>query len=147
MFDMNWNLLKATAGLFLVTAFVSGCGGETDARPAVEIKGTVTLDGAPLQEASIQFTSPKTGESAYANLDASGQYSITFPKADIGSVYEITVTPPVVDEQNAMALAEQPKEKTASSIPAKYASRTTSGLTTRIEQAGTHEANFDLKSK
>ena len=144
---MKYNLLHLTACCFISTACLSGCSGDTDSRPAVEIKGIVTLDGSPLQEASIQFTSPKTGESANANLDASGQYSISFPKADIGSVYEITITPPVVDEQNAMALAEQPKEKAANKIPAKYSSRTSSGLTTQIEQAGNHEANFDLKSK
>lgn len=144
---MNHNLLYLTTCCFISASLISGCGSDSDSRPAVEIKGTVTLDGSPLQEASIQFTSPKTGESAYANLDSSGQYSITFPKADLGSIYEITITPPVVDEQNAMALAEQPQEKATSKIPVKYASRTSSGLTTQIDQAGTHEANFDLKSK
>ncbi|QDV51286.1 carboxypeptidase-like regulatory domain-containing protein [Gimesia fumaroli] len=144
---MQFNLLKFNACLLSTIVLLTGCSGDTDSRPAVEIKGTVTLDGAPLKQASIQFTSPKTGESAYANLDQNGQYSITFPKADIGSAYEITITPPVVEEENAMALAEKPKEKTATKIPAKYSSRTTSGLKAKVEQAGANEANFELKSK
>tara|TARA_R110002095_G_scaffold2463_1_gene10036 strand:+ start:7555 stop:7998 length:444 start_codon:yes stop_codon:yes gene_type:complete len=147
MYFSKFNLLTFNACLLLTTALLVGCSGDTDSRPAVEIKGTVTLDGAPLQQASIQFTSPKTGESAYANLDQSGQYSITFPKADIGTAYEITITPPVVEEQNAMALAEQPQEKTVTKIPAKYSDRNSSGLTAKIEQNGKNEFNFDLKSK
>ncbi|QDT91799.1 carboxypeptidase-like regulatory domain-containing protein [Gimesia algae] len=139
--------LKYIACLLFSTVFLSGCGSDLDSRPTVEIMGTVTMDGSPLQEASIQFTSPKTGESAYANLDKNGKYSITFPKADIGSAYEITITPPVVEEENAMALAEQSQNKSTTKIPAKYSDRTTSGLSARVEQAGTNEANFDLKSK
>lgn len=144
---MHLNFLKLSLVLFISVSFLAGCGGDTDSRPAVEIKGTVTLDGAPLQEASIQFTSPKTGESAYANLDQNGQYAITFPKADIGTDYEITITPPVVEEENAMALAEQANKKPETKIPAKYSNRTTSGLTAKVEEAGTNEANFDLQSK
>lgn len=143
----QFNQLKHTACLLFLTTLLSGCGSDPDSRPTVEIKGTVTMDGSPLQEASIQFTSPKTGESAYANLDENGKYSITFPKADIGSAYEITITPPVVEEENAMALAEQAQNKSTMKIPAKYSDRTTSGLSARVEQAGTNEANFELKSK
>ncbi|WP_339734343.1 carboxypeptidase-like regulatory domain-containing protein [uncultured Gimesia sp.] len=143
----KFDQLNFIACLLFMTALLVGCSGEADSRPAVEIKGTITLDGAPLQQASIQFTSPKTGESAYANLDADGNYSISFPKADIGAEYEISVTPPVVEEENAMALAEIPKEKTATKIPAKYSNRSTSGLKTIIKQAGSNEADFELKSK
>lgn len=147
MHFLKLDLLKWNASLLFMTVLLVGCSGDSDARPAVEIKGTVTLDGSPLQQASIQFTSPKTGESAYANLNENGQYSIAFPKADIGSAYEVTISAPVVEEENAMALAEQPQKKTTTKIPAQYSKRTTSDLSVRVEQAGTNEANFDLKSK
>ena len=141
------HLIVTMLSLILITTSFSGCNGSTDSRPAVEINGTVTLDGDPLQEGSIQFSSPKTGESAYANLDANGHYSISFPQADIGTEYEIIVNPPVVEEENAMALAEKPKAKSTMKIPAKYSNRTTSGLKAKIQQAGSNEANFELKSK
>lgn len=145
---MNQVLRSAiVAGLSVILSLTVGCSSDTDARPPVEINGTITLDGTPLQEASIQFTSPKTGESAYANLDAGGQYTVTFPKADIGTEYEIAISAPVVNEENAMSLAEKPKEKTAAKIPAKYSNRTTSGLKAKIEQTGKNEFNFDLKSQ
>jgi len=139
--------LRLIVPLFAGLLFCLGCSGGTDERPPIEITGTVTLDGKPLKDGSIHFTSPKTGETAYANLDGSGMYTISFPKADINSAYEVTIKPPVVEEQDAMALAEKPQKKTETKIPAKYSDRTTSGLTTKIEQEGTTEANFDIKSK
>ncbi|QDT27952.1 carboxypeptidase-like regulatory domain-containing protein [Gimesia panareensis] len=122
------------------------CSGDPNARPAVEISGTVTLDGAPLKQASIQFTSSKTGESAYTNLDDNGHYSLSFAQADVGSAYEVTVSTPVVDEENAMALAEKPQEKSTVKIPAKYSKRTTSGLIAQVNEPGANTANFELKS-
>ena len=91
--------------LLVAVLLAQGCSGDPNVRPSVEISGTVTLDGAPLQQASIQFTSSKSGESAYANLDENGNYSVSFPQADVGSAYEVTISPPVVEEENAMALA------------------------------------------
>ena len=61
--------------LLVAVLLAQGCSGDPNVRPSVEISGTVTLDGAPLQQASIQFTSSKSGESAYANLDENGNYS------------------------------------------------------------------------
>lgn len=133
--------------LLVCAVWGQGCAGDPNTRPSIEISGTVTLDGAPLKEASIQFTSSKTGESAYANLDENGHYSVAFPQADVGSAYEVTISPPVVDEENAMALAEKPQEKSTTKIPTKYTKRTTSGLIAQITEAGANEANFELKSK
>jgi len=133
--------------LLTILGFSGGCTGTTDSRPSVEISGTVTLNGSALQAGSIQFTSPKTGESAYSNLDASGHYSLSFPKADVGSEYEITVGPAVSENQDALSMAEKPQQKIKSLIPKKYFDRSSSGLTAKIEQTGKNEFNFDLKSK
>lgn len=89
--------------------FFSGCGGKTDDRPEVAINGVVTLNGAALNEGSIHFRSTKTGESAYINLTAGGKYSITFPKADIGSEYEVSIAPPVVEIENPLEQKNNPK--------------------------------------
>lgn len=133
--------------LLVSVLLAQGCSGDPNVRPAVEISGSVTLDGAPLQQASIQFTSSKSGESAYANLDENGNYTVSFPQADVGSAYEVTISPPVVEEENAMALAEKPQEKSTMKIPAKYTKRTTSGLIAQVNEPGENKANFELKSK
>ncbi len=130
----------------LLASLVIGCG-ESDPRPPVEISGVVNLDGAPLQEGSIHFTSGQTGETSYANLNEKGQYSLKFPKADLNTQYEIKIGPPVVDEQDAHALENNPPSKMKQSIPKKYLNRTTSGLKVKIEKDGKNEFDFDLTSK
>lgn len=140
------NLVVSTPSAFAMLAVIgmamsAGCGGPTD-RPQVRVTGVVTLDGAPLTFGSVQFTSTKTGETAYANLDDDGRYMVTFPEADLGVEYEVTVGQPVDDELDATALLENPPEATRNVIPRKYSSRATSGLTVLISDSG--ETQFDV---
>tara|TARA_R110002095_G_scaffold197961_1_gene177269 strand:+ start:514 stop:951 length:438 start_codon:yes stop_codon:yes gene_type:complete len=133
----------AAALVVLSLCFASGCGGKTDDRPEVEISGVVTLNGAELNEGSVHIKSTKTGESAYVNLTAGGKYSITFPNADIDSEYEVSIAPPVVEEENPLEPNKQPKIKF--SVPRKYTDFTTSGLSFKIEKSGENTFNIDLK--
>ncbi len=135
----------ALTSILMTLCFVSGCGGNTDDRPEVTINGVVTLNGAALNEGSVHYRSTKTGESAYVNLTAGGKYSITFPKADIGSEYEVSIAPPVVEVENPLEQKKQPKVKNL--VPKKYTDRTTSGLKVKIEKPGENNFDFDLKSK
>jgi len=121
-----------------------GCKGKSDGRPSAQISGRVTLDGKPLSEGSIQFTSSKTGESAYSNLSDEGSYSIFFPSVDIGAEYAVTLGPPVNDLEEQEAQAIKPLRLM---FPRKYTRRTSSGLTAKIEKLGDNEFSFDLKSK
>ena len=123
-----------------------GCAGG-ESRPSVELEGVVTLDGEPLPAGSIQFTSTKTGEAAYTNLDAGGHYQIEFPQADIGSEYEVTVGPPQDADLDATAIVENPPEQVADLVPMKYRDRTTSGLSVVIETEGKNTFDFALTSK
>ncbi|WP_146594569.1 carboxypeptidase-like regulatory domain-containing protein [Novipirellula galeiformis] len=141
-----WNGARCL-GWVASLALLVGCGGDGDARQAATISGQVLLDGAPLSVGSIQLTSPKTGESASANLDSDGRYSVTFPKADVGADYEVTLGPPVEDDLDATALMENPPEKVRSLIPKKYTDRTTSGLKTTLEAAGENQFNVELLSR
>lgn len=120
-----------------------GCGGDRQ-RPAAEIQGQVRLDGEPLSQGSVHFTSPRSGETAYANLDSSGRYSVRFDQVDVGEVYEVSVSTPVIDEQDAHAVVAPQKMNVT--IPSKYTNRTTSGLSLTIEDAGTHEFDIDMSS-
>ncbi len=126
--------------------FLAGCK-NANQRPAASISGRVTLDGAPLSAASIQFTSPKTGESAYANLDADGRYKVTFPQADLGADYEVSFGPPVDEDVDATALAENPQPRATSPIPKKYTERTTSGLKANVATAGDNTFDVQLLSR
>ncbi|QDS86469.1 hypothetical protein EC9_06310 [Rosistilla ulvae] len=134
--------LRLLASLVLLV----GCG-DSDPRQPATISGQVLLDGTPLSSGNIQLTSPKTGESAAVNLDNDGRYSVTFPKADIGADYEVTIGPPQEEELDATALVENPPEKVVNLIPKKYSARTTSGLKTTLATAGENEFNVELTSE
>jgi len=102
------SLKVVVVSTFSMMFFVlAGCS-ESDPRLPVEIIGVINLDGTPLKQGSVHFTSPISGESTYTNLDGNGRYTLSFPKADLGSEYEIIVTPPVIDEQDAHALENTP---------------------------------------
>lgn len=120
---------------------LTGCQGRSS-RPPADIHGVVRLDGKPLEQASVHFTSPRTGESAYANVEPGGIYRIPFPEVDIGELYEIAVRKPIVEVEYATdAPTSQPK---TTKIPDKYANRRSSGLTFKIESGGPQTFDIDL---
>jgi len=132
------------AGLLLVIfgLLVTGCQGR-GSRPPADIQGVVLLDGKPLEQASVHFTSPRTGESAYANVESGGKYRVPFPEVDIGEVYEVAVRKPIMDVEYATdAPMSQPKTV---KIPEKYANRRTSGLTFKIESGGPQTFDIELE--
>lgn len=139
-------LIESVAVLMLAVFVSAGCGGG-DERPSASIQGTVMLDGEPLSVGSVQFTSTKTGESAYANLDDTGRYLVKFPEADIGTEYQVTVGKPVEENVDANELAMNPPEPVKIRIPQRYWNRATSGLTTTISSAGENTFNIDLRSR
>lgn len=145
MVRSSWMSWKRFAGVVICLVVIAGCGG-AGARPSASISGQVRLDGAPLSAGSIHFTSPKTGETAYANLDGNGRYRVTFPEADLGAEYEVAVRAPVDEDIDATALLENPQPRTETVIPQKYTDRTTSGLRAEIARAGENEFDFELQS-
>ncbi|MCA9190136.1 MAG: hypothetical protein KDB03_00175 [Planctomycetales bacterium] len=79
----------------LLVLAVAGCGG--DNRPATyPVSGVVTLDGKPVQGASISFTSIGEGvQPAVAQTDADGKYSLTTFESGDGAmegVFQVTAT-------------------------------------------------------
>ncbi|MEW4565415.1 carboxypeptidase-like regulatory domain-containing protein [Bremerella sp. JC770] len=130
-------------GLIIATLCVTAVGCQArSSRPPAEIQGVVRLDGKPLEQASVHFTSPRTGESAYANVEPGGTYRIPFPEVDIGELYEVAVRQPIVEVEYATdAPTSQPK---TIHIPGKYANRRTSGLTFKIEAGGSQTFDIEL---
>ncbi len=136
--------ISFAAFLVLSAALTVGCTGQTS-RPSATIEGIVRYDGKPLEQASVHFTSPLTGESAVANVDSSGKYTIEFPKADVGQLYEIAIQRPYVEVEDAHAVPKIIPMKTK--IPSKYHLRTTSGLTYKVEKGGQQTFDIELQSK
>lgn len=139
-------VIAPVAASLLVIFLLPGCGGEKS-RPRAKVHGTIQLDGKPLSEGSVQFTSTKTGEAAFTNLTPDGKYTLEFAQIDLATPYDVTVQAMVDENLDAIAQLEKPAEKKKSPIPRKYSDRTTSGLKAESIVAGDNEFNFELVSK
>lgn len=124
----------------------AGCGGAI-VRPPASFSGVVKLDDQPLKSGSIQFTSLRSGETAFANLDSAGRFRVEFPEADLGTDYQVTVGQPIpAEEVDAIDALTAPPPQIKNNVPAKYANRSTSRLSARLETQGENLVDFDLKT-
>ncbi|MBT3212524.1 MAG: carboxypeptidase regulatory-like domain-containing protein [Planctomycetaceae bacterium] len=140
-----------------------GCGGR-EWPPTYKTTGIVTLDGAPVERASITFY-PKEGQQpANATTDASGRYQLTSFNADDGATVgpfdvailkfpaiEIDAVPGGVpfDESNNTDAGPSPEslEDPENELPEKYSNHEKSGLSATVTADGENVFNFELTSK
>jgi hypothetical protein len=79
---------------FVTLAFVAVLGGAGCGK-TVGIKGKVTLDGQPVEGASVQFVPIGEGQPAFGTTDASGVFTLsTFKQGDgaLKGEYKVTVS-------------------------------------------------------
>ncbi len=127
----SWTL----AAIMTVTLF--GCSGEG---PTGDVQGTVTLDGQPFTQGSVVFFSAVGVPAGVAKLGLSGQFSLDEP-LPVGE-YQVAIQP---GEDELPAGAENPNPgPPAVSVPPKYMSETTSGLTATVKE-GENSFPFDMK--
>lgn len=141
-----WLLLS---GLLAVT--LSGC---SSAPPGtVEIRGAVTLDGKPVDDASVAFAGNNGARLATAQTDKEGKFTI---QAALGknlvtvskNVGGIEVIPSTNPEDMLMPSDTEYKKMQApkAGIPQKYADPKTSGLSIEVAD-GMPEVELALSSK
>jgi hypothetical protein len=128
-------------GCSLAAITFIGCGGSGE--PVVEvitINGTVTYEGAPVTEGSIQFEDSSTGISSSAELGADGAYSLESATGD----YKVTVTPPWIEIDLGPDSPPEEDYKEVDNIPQKYRQSNTTDLTAKVTEDG-QTIDFDLK--
>ena len=118
-----------------VSGALMGCSRPAAPPVVLEVKGTVTLDGAALTEGTINFTSAHSGNAAIAHLGPEGKFVIT--GGIVPGEYKVTITPPTPTPDN-------PTPKT-SDIPEKYRSEETTDLTAKVSSTA-GDLKFELKS-
>lgn len=154
----RWAVLAAAL------AISSGCGlgGDDDRPKTVEAKGIVTLDGAPIEGASIVFAPVEPGEGKYpaqARSDATGNFELTAFESKPGAVpgqYKVMVSrtvevtggaPPTAEQlgEDAEHMTEEEKAgvRWVNDLPQKYANPNDSGIVIEIPESGI--ANIELK--
>jgi hypothetical protein len=131
---------------------LAGCGG-TKAGPAtVEVTGTVTLNGTPIEGASIVF-SPDIGSDEHrlasqAMTDSEGRFKLTthvgggkFKSGIVPGKYLVAVTK--LDTAGAKNIYSPPKNL----LPPKYADAKTSQLKADVAAGQANDFQFPLKSE
>jgi hypothetical protein len=130
------------AGTLLM--LLTGCGKPAAELPALgTVQGIVTLDGNPLEKASVFFVpAGRDGGSSNAVTDATGRYELHYDAKHSGAVLgthrvEIRTGGEGYDKEGNFF-------ETAEKLPAIYHSR--SRLTAEVA-AGANEINFELKGR
>ena len=149
--------------LVIVLPFIAGCSGGQDRPDLCQVKGTVTLDGEPLAEASVIFepqsqstpADAKYMRSSDAITDAQGVFQMsTYGDKDglpagkykVAVVKQSRKNPPGMDPE--MATEEQlAKVVVKNHIPVKYFDMATSGLEVEVTATGMQPSELKLLSK
>ncbi|MCH5372923.1 MAG: carboxypeptidase-like regulatory domain-containing protein [Planctomycetes bacterium] len=128
---MNYIRLLSMLGM---AAILAGCGGGSNLST---VTGTVTMDGAPVEAASVAFT-PEEGSQSFGVTDASGHYELYFAGDTKGAVtgkHTVRITTPSPSEDDPRQYVQ---------IPARY--NTETELTATVEK-GSNTIDFALKSE
>ncbi len=147
--------------VFVVCAVVVcliGCNGEAKPEPdaSVVVTGLVTLDGKPLDRATIIFVplaGAAQGNGGSGITDSAGKYelsSLVGEKAVVGTPpgkYKVMVTK-MVKPDGTVADAQEPPMMSAAreTIPLQYSDFAVTKLSETVSSSG-GTFNFDLKSK
>lgn len=136
----------------LVAASVPGCGGGGADAGTVAVTGSITLDGKPVDKASVGFIGKEGARLASAQTDAAGKFTIraamgknvvTVAKASANPIAPPSNEPQLMPSQQEYQKMQQ---ETKSDVPAKYADPKTSGLSIDVTEK-TKDVEFALSSK
>lgn len=154
-------LMQSLFRLLLLTAALLigqlGCTGGKDKStehqvPVFPVSGVVTLNGAPLAEATVTFRSTANAPAASSVTNAQGEFHLSTYKENDGAAagdYKITVSkfetvipPPGYNSDTSPPLPE-PK----SLVPVQYLDFDKSGLAGSVTAASPNRFNLELSSK
>jgi len=129
--------------LFAVLLTPLGCGGGNI--PLTPVKGTVSMDGSPVPQATIEFRSHE-GRPAMAVTDDDGNYEMMYTRERKGAVdgeYTVVITTAIeADADSSNPLEQQGREET---LPKKYNKESTLKVT--VDRKRTEPYDFALTSQ
>lgn len=138
--------LRAGCGLLPILAIAfAGC---TDGPDLGRVSGRITLDGAPLADASVMFLPDAGGRPAMAVTDREGRYELNFDGQNAGALvgrHEVKITTfraenvEFDENDHEVVTPEQPER-----LPRRYHAR--SELTADVGPGET-VCNFELQSE
>ncbi len=149
--------LRWDVALLCGVAGILSCGCSGDGTKLGAVSGIVTLDGQPLENASVSFH-PSKGRGSFGTTDAEGRYVLEYHKGRKGATaghHKVTITTKVWTQPSRSVdyeVSARDKKKEAGKprselLPAKYRVREQTVLSADVVLSGANEHNFDLKSK
>ena len=116
----------------------------------VPVSGSITLDGSPVEGATVMFCAPNLKLTAYGKTDAAGAYQLTtYEQGDGAPVGHFKVTirkqeHEVTGKSDHPALP--PESRSLDRLPLKYAESETSGLAVDIAEGNPNTFDIELFS-
>jgi hypothetical protein len=125
-------------GILALALLAAGCGPKTD---RLEISGQVNLDGAPLDDGLIRFTSGGDTPMAAGAVIQDGRYEIPAEKGLLPGEYVVVIHSP---DNDAPKIHYQGIPTAPDRIPSQYNAETT--LKAQVAQGEANSFDFDLSS-
>jgi hypothetical protein len=147
------------SGVILLAMGAVGCGGGTPKQPTVQVTGTVSLDGTPVEGATVIFGAASGQERGATGItNAAGQYKLTTYNRDDGAIagkYTVAITKtettggmtPDEEHEAISAGKEVTPAVTVNKLPEKYSDGKQSGLTAEVTAAGPNDFKFELTAE
>jgi hypothetical protein len=148
-----------TAGLAVLMGLsLVGCGGgdsEVKHPDRTKVSGTVTMNGAPVEGATVTLHPVQKGNAAFGITNASGKYQLgTFEKTDgaIPGEYKVSIQKMSAGDTGPQPAPGDPgynpnakPEASKNLLPEQFADYTKSGLSASVTTTANDALNFDLK--
>ncbi len=129
----------------------AGCGPDLSHLPkTVSASGVVTLDGKPVELASVMFIADSGNFHATGNTDSSGRFTLKAFEEKPGAVpgsYKIEVNKTLVGNEKEDVTGGETTINLRHGLPAKYATFITSGLKYTIPDSDVSDIKLELVSK
>ena len=139
----SYRSLALGIALALVTLPLFGCGKGIDPR-RVEVHGSITLDGEPVQEGSISFYPGQGNKGVAAGGDVlDGAYTISRAKGPMAGKNRVEIRSPYATGRTNTVDGRQIKER-LDRIPAKYNRHSTLEVDVQAEK---NPFDFHLKTQ
>jgi hypothetical protein len=155
------NFYFNSISLLIMLTVVIGCGGK-EWPPTNKTTGTVTLDGQPLEGATVSFFPKGDFSPANGKTDSAGRFEMTTFNSNDGAMtgsFDVTVAkyPEVVVETSLEGTPwtegmesdgdQTVDEGDGNSLPKKYDDRDKPLLTATVVKGDSNVVNFELTSK
>lgn len=129
--------------VFAMSAVLFVCGGCGDVEPVGNsVSGTVTFQGKPLDQGSIEFAPAASQDTMTGAPITNGQYSVSAENGLKPGPYQVRITSSTGGQASTDAMPGEVTEVPKQRIPSQFNSQTT--LKADVTESGENRFDFDI---